>query len=219
MRSKSSSKRSMSSPWSLWMSVPPCWSVCGQTCARVGCLHAACVSMPAWSSVPCRAVVASATGIWMDLISKASAFQRFYLSKWYWPQAPAGADQQLLSADGAFVPLVGGEWAEVKTLLMGEVTRNKRGEVCTQRISCFSRLAEAERFVEAALVETHRRGLERAAAVCAVQDGAEWLQGLVDYHRADAVRILDFAHAPQYLNEIGPAVPPPAHSLPPLRPS
>jgi hypothetical protein len=122
------------------------------------------------------------------------------------PQAPAGADQQLLSADGAFVPLVGGEWAEVKTLLMGEVTRNKRGEVCTQRISCFSRLAEAERFAEAALVETHRRGLERAAAVCAVQDGAEWLQRLVDYHRADAVRILDFAHAAEYLNEIGQAV-------------
>ncbi len=122
------------------------------------------------------------------------------------PQAPAGADQQLLSADGAFVHLVGGEWAEVKTLLMGEVTRNKRGEVCTQRISCFSRLSRAERFAEAALVETHRRGLERAAAVCAVQDGAEWLQGLVDYHRADAVRILDFAHAAEYLNEIGQAV-------------
>ena len=107
------------------------------------------------------------------------------------PQAPDGADKQLLSADGAMVHLVGGEWAEVKTLVMGEVTRNKRGEVCTQQISSFSRLAEAERFTEAALVETHRRGLERAAAVCAVQDGAEWLQGLVDSHRADAVRILD----------------------------
>jgi hypothetical protein len=39
-----------------------------------------------------------------------------------------------------------------------------------------------------------------------VQDGAEWLQGLVDYHRADAVRILDFAHAAEYVNEIGQAV-------------
>jgi hypothetical protein len=76
------------------------------------------------------------------------------------PQAPDGADKQLLSADGAMVPLVGGEWAEVKTLVMGEVTRNKRGEVCTQQLSSFSRLAEAERFAEAALVETHRRGLE-----------------------------------------------------------
>jgi hypothetical protein len=95
---------------------------------------------------------------------------------------------------------------EVKTLTMGEVTRNKREEVCMQQVSSFSRLADAERFAEAALVETHRRGLERATEVCAVQDGAEWLQGLVDYHRADAVRILDFAHAAEYVNEIGQAV-------------
>src|SRR5438132_9457225 len=122
------------------------------------------------------------------------------------PQAPGGADQQVLSADGAMVHLVGGEWAEVKTVVMGQVTRNKRGEVCTQQISSFSRLCEAERFAEAALLETHRRGLDQAAEVCAVQDGAEWLQGLVDYHRADAVRILDFAHAAEYVNEIGQAV-------------
>lgn len=122
------------------------------------------------------------------------------------PQAPEGADKQVLSADGAMVHLVGGEWVEVKTLVMGEVTCNKRGEACTQQISTFSRLADAEHFTEASLVETHRRGLERAAAVCAVQDGAEWLQRFVDYHRADAVRILDFAHAAEYINEIGQAV-------------
>src|SRR5436305_2814470 len=122
------------------------------------------------------------------------------------PQAPRGADKQVLSADGAMVHLVGGEWVEVKTLVLGEVTHNKRGEVCTQQLSTFSRLADAEHFTQASLVETHRRGLEGAAAVCAVQDGAEWLQGLVDYHRADAVRILDFAHAAEYINEIGQAV-------------
>jgi len=42
--------------------------------------------------------------------------------------------------------------------------------------------------------------------VRAVQDGAEWLQGLVDYHRADAVRILDFAHAASAVSDIGEAV-------------
>src|SRR6266571_1877850 len=40
------------------------------------------------------------------------------------PQAAAGADKQAMSADGAMVHLVGGEWAEVKTLALGEVTRN-----------------------------------------------------------------------------------------------
>src|SRR3989454_2988408 len=122
------------------------------------------------------------------------------------PQAPDGAEKQAMSGDGAMVHLVGGEWAEVKTLAIGEVTRNKRGEVCTQHLSYCSRLCEAASFAEAALVETHRRGLERATEVCAVQDGAEWLQGLGDYHRADAVRILDFAHAAEYINEIGQAV-------------
>jgi hypothetical protein len=122
------------------------------------------------------------------------------------PSASEGAERQALSGDGAFIHLVGGEWAEVKTLSIGEVSCTKRGEVCTQDLSYFSRLCAATRFEEAALVETHRRGLERASEVCAVQDGAEWLQGLTDYHRADAVRILDFAHAAEYVNEIGQAV-------------
>jgi hypothetical protein len=125
------------------------------------------------------------------------------------PQAPVGAgetEKQALSGDGAFVHLVGGEWAEVKTLVIGEVTRNRRGEVCTQHLSYCSRLFDAARFEQATLLQTHRRGLEHASEVCAVQDGAEWLQGLTDYHRADAVRILDFAHAAEYLNDIGQAV-------------
>jgi hypothetical protein len=122
------------------------------------------------------------------------------------PQAPEGAQKQAMSGDGAMVHLVGGEWAEVKTLSLGEVTRNKCGEACTQHLSYFSRLCDAASFEEAALLETQRRGLERATAVCAVQDGAQWLQGLTDDHRADAVRILDFAHAAEYSNEIGQAV-------------
>jgi hypothetical protein len=122
------------------------------------------------------------------------------------PQAPVGAEKQAMSGDGAMVHLVGGEWVEVKTLAIGEVTRNRRGEVCTQHLSYCSRLGDAASFEQATLLQTHRRGLERAAEVCAVQDGAEWLQGLTDYHRADAVRILDFAHAAEYINAIGQAV-------------
>ncbi len=121
------------------------------------------------------------------------------------PEAPHGAEKQAMSADGAFVPLVGGQWGEVKTLVIGEVTRTKRGDICTQQLSSFSRLADVEHFEEAALVETHRRGLEKAVAVCAVQDGAEWLPGVVDYHRADAVRILDFAHAAEHISDMSQA--------------
>jgi len=115
------------------------------------------------------------------------------------PSAPVGPAVQYLSADGAMVPLVGGEWAEVKTLAIGEVEvrpgPDGRSEAHTTKLTYFSRLADAETFTRQAYVEAHRRGTETARVVCAVQDGAEWEQGLVDVLRTDAVRILDFPHA------------------------
>jgi hypothetical protein len=126
------------------------------------------------------------------------------------PPAPKGPAQQFLSVDGAFVPLVGGEWAEVKTLALGEVAppRQINGEIViqTQALSYFSRLTDATTFQRLALVETHRRGVETAGAVGAVTDGAEWCQSFIDFHRSDAVRILDFPHAGEHLAQIGQAV-------------
>jgi hypothetical protein len=119
------------------------------------------------------------------------------------PAAPDGPAVQYLSADGAMVPLVGGQWAEVKTLAIGEV-EVRRGadglpEAHTNNLTYFSRLADAETFTRQAYVETYQRGTDSASVVCAVQDGAEWLQGLVDVLRSDAVRILDFPHAVEHL--------------------
>ena len=115
----------------------------------------------------------------------------------------------LLSSDGAMVPLVGGDYVEVKTLVIGRVqTKEKPSKqrpdqhVETVDISYFSRLADAETFGRRAMVETERRGVSLAPLVCAVQDGAEWIQGFVDLHAPDALRILDFAHARGYLAEI-----------------
>jgi hypothetical protein len=125
------------------------------------------------------------------------------------PPAPPGPDKQYLSADGAFVPLVGGTWAEVKSVVIGEVAEPvmEKGEavVHTHQLSYFSRLADADTFDRLALVETHRRGVENAGQVAAVVDGAEWLQGFADWHRRDALRILDFPHAAGYVSQIGQA--------------
>jgi hypothetical protein len=104
-----------------------------------------------------------------------------------------------MSADGAMVGVVGGEWVEVKTLAIGVVSSREGAdgaqEAVAERLSYFSRYAEAGSFVREALVETQRRGVERAERVVAVNDGAAWIQGLIDHHRPDAVRILDFPHA------------------------
>lgn len=127
----------------------------------------------------------------------------------------------ILSSDGAMVPLVGGVWAEAKTVVIGDVKSKEtpckqrpEQQVETVTLSYFSRLSDAETFGSLATVETERRGVCQAQEVCAVQDGAEWIQGFVDMHRPDAVRILDFAHAAGYLREIAELVRAAGTSLP-----
>jgi hypothetical protein len=111
------------------------------------------------------------------------------------------------------VPLVGGVWGEVKTLAVGAVEprpaadRGRRQqEVRTADLSYFSRMTDHETFTRLALVETHRRGTETAGVVCAVSDGAVWIQACIDHHRPDAVRILDWPHATAYLSAAATAV-------------
>ncbi len=65
-------------------------------------------------------------------------------------------------------------------------------------VSYFSRLTDAETFADVAEVEMRRRKVVQAERVCAVTDGADWLQGFIDLHRPDAVRILDFPHAAEH---------------------
>jgi hypothetical protein len=125
------------------------------------------------------------------------------------PESPTGPTLQLMSLDGVKVPVVGGEWREAKTVALGVVHEpvEERGEqvVHTSELSYFSRMIESEQFQQAALGEIHRRGVETAGQVCAVSDGADWIPKFVDYHRADAVRILDFAHAMEYVADAGQA--------------
>ena len=135
------------------------------------------------------------------------------------PESPAGPEVQLLSLDGALIQLVSGEWKEVKTLALGVVgkAKPKPGEeerVRTTALSYFSRMSEAEVFQQEALGEVYRRGVEKATTVCAVSDGAQWIQKWVDYHRSTAVRILDFAHALEYVSQAGQA----AYEYLPLEP-
>ena len=119
------------------------------------------------------------------------------------PEPPPGPPVLQASVDGAMVPLRHGEWAEVKTLAIGRVTvaRTREGgqEARTTDLSYFSRLAEASVFAQQARGEVHRRGLQTAGQVAAVNDGSPWTQGLVDLYRPDAIRILDSPHPLEHL--------------------
>lgn len=126
------------------------------------------------------------------------------------PLAPDGPAKQLMSVDGAMVPLVKGEWAEVRTLVLGDIQPPvmEKGEwvVHTNNLTYFSRLTDAAQFTRLALVETHACGVENAKLVAAVMDGAEWEQGFIDHHRPDAVRILDLPHAGEYIADVSRAL-------------
>ena len=67
-------------------------------------------------------------------------------------------------------------------------------------------MAEAELFQRLTFGELYRRRVETAAQVASVSDGAEWIQGFIDFHAPDATRILDFPHAAQRICQIGEAV-------------
>jgi hypothetical protein len=123
------------------------------------------------------------------------------------PRATARPKKLQISADGAMVRLLHGVWAEVRTLVIGEVQPpvRERGEnvVHTRNLSYFSRKVSSQEFELLCLAEMHRRGVENAEAVAAVMDGAEWEQSLTDYHCPRAVRILDFAHAAEHISQMG----------------
>jgi len=126
------------------------------------------------------------------------------------PVPPPGPATLLFSVDGAMVPLLHGQWSEVRTLVVGEVHAQQPSDdgsgMHTTNLSYFSRRLDSTSFAELAVSELHRRGLETASRVGAVVDGAEWCQHFIDLHQPDAVRILDFAHAAEYLSAIGQTV-------------
>jgi hypothetical protein len=122
------------------------------------------------------------------------------------PAPPCTPDSLILSVDGAMIPLVHGQWTEVRTLAVGEVQppqATSAGPVVhTTNLSYFSRRTDSTTFGDLATLELHRRGIEGARRVGAVVDGAVWCQSFVDLHYPEAVRILDFAHAAEYLTAI-----------------
>jgi hypothetical protein len=149
-----------------------------------------------------RAMTERAGGILAELEeAELAAFEQLPAS-----QPSAGPAEQQVSVDGSMVHLAKEGWVEVKTAAVGRIERTLGGEVHAREVSYFSRLAPAEEFRRQMELELDRRGTARAQTVCAVMDGAEWLQKLVDWLLPQAVRILDFPHAAEHLTLAAQAV-------------
>jgi hypothetical protein len=124
-----------------------------------------------------------------------------------YPDPPAEPERLVFHVDGAMVPLRHGVWGEVKTVAVGvpapPVEEDGELVVHTRELSYFSRLTDSTAFAEAATGELHRRGVTTTQHLGVVVDGAEWIQGFIDLHAPEAVRILDFAHAAEYVTAMG----------------
>lgn len=124
--------------------------------------------------------------------------------------APRGPERLLLSVDGAMVPVLGGAWAEVKTAAIGTLdpppAAGPAAAPHAHKLSYFSRMTDHATFGNLATWETHRRGVATAGTVIAVVDGADWIQGFLDLHCPQAVRVVDWGHASSYVAQAGQAL-------------
>jgi hypothetical protein len=111
---------------------------------------------------------------------------------------------QQVSVDGVMVPLLHGEWGEVKNLAIGRVEQTGEGPKAAD-LTYFARFTEGERFIAESRLEFWRRGTENARRVVAVNDGAEWIGALLDEHCPEAVRVIDWTHASDYVRAAGQA--------------
>ena len=119
------------------------------------------------------------------------------------PEDEPPLERCVISADGAMISLVHKQWVETRTVAIGEpqekLSADGEREIHVGNLSYFSRLADACTFTSLSEVETRRRKVSEAREVCAVMDGADWLQRFTDKHRPDALRILDFPHAAEHV--------------------
>jgi hypothetical protein len=145
-------------------------------------------------STPSRATVRRTTVATADAVQQVTAARAA-------PPGPVPLLPMQMSVDGSMLAIIGEGWREARVASLGVVSPAPRAPeaVRTTQVSYVAALCDAQTFQQAALPEVLHRGLDQAPRVAAVSDGATWIQDFVDYHCPQAVRILDFAHAADYL--------------------
>ncbi len=112
------------------------------------------------------------------------------------PQRPA---RLYGSIDGAFVP-IDKEWKEAKMVSWYQVgPRYGRREVHAADICYYTSLAEAASFGDLVWGSAVQHRADQAQELVFVCDGAAWIWKLVDHYFPQALQIVDWYHACQYL--------------------
>jgi hypothetical protein len=111
------------------------------------------------------------------------------------PETP-GEQPLQLSLDGSLIHIRDEGWREVKLLTIGERTPTGLAQQ-----SYAATLGNVDQFEAEMLGEIMRRAVSTTADVVSVNDGADWIQRVLDLHCPQAHRVLDFVHAAEYLGQ------------------
>jgi hypothetical protein len=103
------------------------------------------------------------------------------------------------SLDGAFVP-VAQEWKEAKLISWYQVgLRYGQNELHAQDVHHYASLEEAAKFGDLVWATAVEHQADRSEELVFVCDGAAWIWKLIEQHFPQAVQIVDWYHACQYL--------------------
>ena len=122
-----------------------------------------------------------------------------------WRSIPEPDSEQMnISMDGAMINVIGEGWKEVKTVTISAVEQESEQEMgkTHTRLTHHSYRAglwNAADFANQQWAEACRRGVERAAYLSSVNDGAAWIWNVTRMCYGNCVEILDWWHAVERL--------------------
>jgi hypothetical protein len=108
----------------------------------------------------------------------------------------SGPETLYIEMDGTMVNTREDGWREMKVASIHELDAQTQECHASYRVH----LGSPEPFGRRVWLEAHRRGLNHARRVVALGDGAAWIWKLVDEHFSEAVQIVDWYHATQYIH-------------------
>lgn len=113
--------------------------------------------------------------------------------------------QRLYGSVDGFMVLLEDGWHEMKAGAWWTTTTRKDGTLKAQDISYYVDLLPAEDFSELVWANGFHRQADQAEELIFVADGAEWIWRIVEHHYPQAVQIVDWYHACQYLSPVAQA--------------
>lgn len=117
--------------------------------------------------------------------------------------AAAHPDRLYLAMDGVRILTTDGTGKEAKIGVLAAEERRTDGRWQRDATRYVASFAEATRFGQRLAVAAHDQGVEQAAEVVVLGDGAEWIWQLAAEHAPQATCIVDWYHASERIWELG----------------